>query len=180
MASTRTSIRRQTQAPAERRTSERRLAIKRGTLSIETECAVLDESKDGAKLMLRSQMALPEVFKLAIGSGPSRLCRVAWRQNNEYGVEFLSDKAIRQELKQDSRRSPRESIFDSAMLVYNDGFCTMDCKVLDYSPEGARLQPLRPRDCPIYFQIRIKHGPTRNCMVLRRTGREIAVRFLPD
>ena len=180
MAANRTSIKRQATEPVERRNSERRLSIKRGVIAFEAECAVLDESKQGAKLLLRSKVDLPEEFTIAVGGGGSRPCRVAWRNNQEYGIEFLDTKTVRKEMKQDARHAPREKIFDKAMIVYNDGFCTMDCKVVDYSPEGARLQPLRPSDCPIYFQIRIKHGPTRNCMVLRRTGRELGVRFLPD
>jgi len=167
----------------ERRRGSRQATIKRAVISLETECAVFDVSDKGARLLLRGPMTLPETFKLSIGAGSFKTCRITWRKGNEFGVMFVdSDDAPKPAANPGSekRRSKREAIFDKAMIVYNDGFCTMDCDVVDYSVDGAKLKPLRGRDCPVYFQLRVKHGPTRNCMVVRRDGGKIAVRFLPD
>jgi hypothetical protein len=161
----------------DRRAQSRQLTIRHGVITMETECAVFNVSASGAKLLLNGPMNFPDTFKLAVNSGPAKTCRIAWRKGNEYGVEFVEPNTAP---GNDVRHSAREKIFDRAMIVYNDAFCSMDCEVLDYSPEGARLKPLNPRDCPVYFQLRIKHGPTHNCMVVRRQGRDFGVRFLPD
>ena len=174
---------RKTALEVERRRAVRRPTIRSAVISIESECAIFDISEHGAKIFLRGSMILPETFKLSIDSGPTRTCRITWQKNNELGVEFVnsdSDTGVESERVGESRRGKREKIFDKAIIVYNDGFCTMDCQVLDYSEDGAKLKALNPRDCPTYFQLRIKHGPTRNCMVLRRNGYDIGVRFLPD
>jgi len=166
-----------------RRSSARLPTIRSAVISLESECAVFDVSEHGARILLRDPMTFPETFKLSIDSGPPRVCRIAWRKNNELGVEFLDSHGpagTSRARTGESRRGNREKIFDKAIIVYNDGFCTMDCQVIDYSEDGAKLKALNPRDCPTYFQLRIKHGPTRNCMVLRRNGYEIGVRFLPD
>ena len=167
----------------ERRSSARLPTIRSAVISLESECAVFDVSERGARILLRGPMTFPETFKLSINSGPARVCRITWRKNNELGVEFLDSHGhagTGHAQAGEARRSKREKLFDKAVIVYNDGFCTMDCQVVDYSEEGARLKPLNPRDCPVYFQLRIKHGPTRNCMALRRHGSEVGVRFLPD
>jgi hypothetical protein len=173
------TAKRSVQKPAEQRAEPRQLAIRHGVVTVDTDCAVFDISAKGAKLLLHGPVTFPEIFKLSIDSGAARTCRVAWRKGNEYGIEFV-DPAAAARPAHEARRSKREQIFDKAMIVYNDAFCTMDCQVIDYSPDGARLRPLNPKDCPVYFELRIKQGPTRNCMVLRRSGREIGVRFLPD
>jgi hypothetical protein len=173
------AAKRSVERPVEHRGEPRQLAIKHGVITVDTDCAVFDVSPKGAKLLLHTPVNFPDTFKMAIDGGAARTCRVAWRKGNEYGVEFVDPVKTDQPVKE-ARRSKREHVFDKAMIVYNDGFCTMDCQVLDYSPEGAKLKPLNPRDCPVYFQLRIKHGPTKNCMVLRRTGRDFGVRFLPD
>lgn len=168
----------------ERRSAARLPSIRSATISLESECAVFDVSEHGARILLRGPMTFPETFKIRIGSGPAKTCRITWRKNDEIGVAFIDeagdDAGFGSTPTKDSRRRKREKIFDKAVIVYNDGFCTMDCEVIDYSEDGAKLKPLNPRDCPIYFQLRIKHGPTRNCMVLRRSGRDVGVRFLPD
>ncbi len=177
-------IKRKVASETDRRNGSRQATIKRAVISLETECAVFDLSDKGARLLLRGPMTLPESFKLSIGAGPAKICRVCWRKGNEVGVEFAE--VIEEPAPPpspagaDKRRAKREAIFDKGMIVYNDGFCTMDCAVIDYSVDGAKLKPLRARDCPVYFQLRIKHGPTRSCMVVRRSGAELAVRFLPD
>ena len=164
----------------DRRKAPRQLAINHGVITLQADCAVFDVTPQGAKILLHGGVNVPENFRLSVDSGPSRSCRTVWRKGNEVGVEFDDLEGTGTPATGDARRSKREKIFDKAMIVYNDGFCTMDCEVLDYSEDGAKLKPLNPRDCPIYFQLRVKHGPTRNCMVLRRTGREFGVRFLPD
>jgi len=155
--------------------------ISRGVIRFESECAVKDVTESGATILLPAPDEFPETFRLQIDSGQERTCRIAWRKDSEIGVEFIKPSLAKKHFKEtDIRRSMRESIFEKGIVVYNDGFCTMDCEVRDYSNEGARIRPLNPRDCPVYFQLRIKHGPTRNCMVLHRTGRDFGVRFLPE
>lgn len=153
-------------------------SIKRGVVTLTTDCAVFDVTATGAKLLLHGPMNFPETFQLAIDAEPARTCRVTWRKGSEFGVEFIEATGAKDQVY-DVRRTKREKLFGKGMIVYNDAFCTMDCDVVDYSAEGARLKPLNPRDCPAHFQLRIKQGPTHNCKVVRRSGAEIGVRFLP-
>jgi len=56
-------------------------------------CTVVDISELGAKLAVEGALALPDSFTLLLSpSGhPARRCRVAWRADENVGVEFLGE-----------------------------------------------------------------------------------------
>jgi len=78
----------------ERRASPRRLVNCPGSIVCDTaaaplDCVVADLSEGGARLIVPS--GVPEEFALVVkdGSETSQRCRVAWRLDEEIGVEFI-------------------------------------------------------------------------------------------
>ena len=57
------------------------------------ECTLCDASQEGALLAVADPDGVPDEFILALTSGGAarRRCRVAWRTENQIGVEFLKD-----------------------------------------------------------------------------------------
>ena len=54
------------------------------------ECTVCDLSTKGAGLEIPPLKKLPAEFSIAIrGTGHKTRCRLAWRDNNKIGIEFL-------------------------------------------------------------------------------------------
>ena len=76
------------------------------------------------------------------------------------------------------RRLPREKILKSGVIVYGRERKTMDCMLINYSEEGAKLRPLDALDLPAHFELRIGRNAVYFCEFLRRTGCDIAVRFV--
>jgi PilZ domain len=79
---------------ADRRQAQRELTLKTGTIkSIDIgshiECAILDISTAGARILLPAGVEAPETFDLAMDpDGRSNCCRVVWRSGNSIGVSF--------------------------------------------------------------------------------------------
>src|SRR6476619_1985082 len=57
------------------------------------ECTLCDASQEGALLAVAEPDGVPDEFILALSSDGAarRRCRVAWRTENQIGVEFLKD-----------------------------------------------------------------------------------------
>ena len=57
------------------------------------ECTFCDASQEGAQLAVADPKSVPDEFILVLSSGGAarRRCRVAWRTENEVGVEFLKE-----------------------------------------------------------------------------------------
>jgi hypothetical protein len=56
--------------------------------SVQCECTIMDISQGGAMLAIPAGCVLPDQFTL---TPPSRLCRVAWRNEKHIGVAFQAD-----------------------------------------------------------------------------------------
>jgi hypothetical protein len=53
------------------------------------DCTVRNLSGHGAKLIVGTQVGIPETFDLTFpADGSSRPCKVVWRKEGELGVEF--------------------------------------------------------------------------------------------
>jgi PilZ domain len=53
------------------------------------DCTVRNLSRHGAKLIVGTQIGVPEQFDLTFeGDGSTRACKVMWRRESEIGVEF--------------------------------------------------------------------------------------------
>jgi hypothetical protein len=57
------------------------------------ECTLCDASQEGALLAVANPNSVPNEFILALSSDGAarRRCRVAWRTNDQVGVEFLKE-----------------------------------------------------------------------------------------
>ncbi|GJE42777.1 hypothetical protein [Methylobacterium soli] len=54
------------------------------------DCILSDRTRKSARLLLGQPSRIPCVFTLEIGEGPEQCpARVAWRRQNEIGIEFL-------------------------------------------------------------------------------------------
>lgn len=76
------------------------------------------------------------------------------------------------------RRLPREKILKSGQIVYGRDRQTMDCMLVNYSEDGARIRPLDPLVLPQYFELQLGRSAVYFCEFLRRTGCDVAVRFV--
>ena len=67
--------------------------IDRGNGSPTIECTLCDASQEGALLAVANPDNVPNEFILALSSDGAarRRCRVAWRTQDQVGVEFLKD-----------------------------------------------------------------------------------------
>ena len=54
------------------------------------DCAVLDISGGGARILVSEGVVLPDIVELAIDQwpGPPHTCKVAWRAGAQLGLEF--------------------------------------------------------------------------------------------
>src|SRR5438874_5596243 len=56
------------------------------------------------------------------------------------------------------RRAHRRRVLKGAMIVYNDGHCTLGCQILDVSDTGARVMPADIFLCPAEFVLKPRIG----------------------
>jgi hypothetical protein len=68
-------------------------------------------------------------------------------------------------------------VLKRAMIVFNDGFATMPCAILEISPVGARLRAEAPQLLPDEFDLMMPSQESHHCEVVRRRSLHIAVRF---
>jgi hypothetical protein len=73
------------------------------------------------------------------------------------------------------RRAQRRRTLKNAVIVYNNGYCTMGCQILDMSDTGAKLLLL----CPTEFVLKPQVGEPRYCEVAWRKGTRIGPRLQP-
>lgn len=81
---------------------------------------------------------------------------------------------------QEKRAAPRRRVLKGARLVFNNGQSTIDCTVRNVSDTGALLLVDSSIGIPDQVQLLITSDkvsvPAR---VVRRTVREVAVKFMP-
>jgi hypothetical protein len=59
--------------------------------SVQCDCTIINISKGGALLAIPAGFIVPDQFMLI---PPSRLCRVAWRNEDRVGVAFQADESF--------------------------------------------------------------------------------------
>lgn len=75
------------------------------------------------------------------------------------------------------RAAARAKTLKTAMIIYDQGRCTMPCTILEISPEGAMLRPQDTIWVPESFDLRLPDGTRRHCDVVRKVRTDIAVHF---
>jgi hypothetical protein len=83
--------------------------------------------------------------------------------------------------KPDDRRSKdRRTALKSGRIVYNDGKSSIDCRVRNISPGGARLELGTPQLLPHTFELHIPGQPVRLCNLRWAKGNLVGVSFEPQ
>ena len=59
---------------------------------------------------------------------------------------------------EDRRHQRRDRVLRRARIVFNRGYTSFDCVVVDLSPMGARLRTGPMLGMPDRFELRIEHG----------------------
>jgi hypothetical protein len=75
------------------------------------------------------------------------------------------------------RQSSRRRVLKNALIVFEQGKCTMRSRILDVSDTGALLAPSDVLLCPKEFVLKPDVGEPRNCEVMWRKSDKLGVRF---
>jgi hypothetical protein len=75
------------------------------------------------------------------------------------------------------RQSPRRRVIKNAHIIFQQGHCSMRCRILDLSDTGAMLAPMDVLLCPREFVLKPDVGTPRDCEVMWRKSDSIGVRF---
>ena len=86
--------------------------------------------------------------------------------------------AVPDEREAERRNAPRRRVLKNALIVFNNGHCTMKCQILDMSDTGAKLIPADIFLCPSEFMLKPQLGEPRPCEVVWRKGTKIGVRYI--
>ena len=78
------------------------------------------------------------------------------------------------------RAHPRRRALKNALIVFNEGYCSMRCQMLEVSEGGAKLVPADPLLCPAEFMLRPPIGSARHCEVVWRKGTHIGVTYISE
>ena len=76
------------------------------------------------------------------------------------------------------RQSPRVRVLKTGLIIFQDGNCSMPCRILNESESGAMLAPCDIFLCPKEFVLKPSVGEQHNCQVRWRKGTSIGVQYL--
>jgi hypothetical protein len=93
-------------------------------------------------------------------------------------MELAYQPAMSEEKVVERRGGPRRRVLKNALIVFNNGHCTMGCQILDVSDTGAKLMPADIFLCPKEFILKPQIGEPVHCEVMWRRGTKIGVRYL--
>lgn len=168
-------------APKDTRRKLRRIStLKTGTLTLvgdnqRFDCFIRNLNENGAKLKVGDPSSIPDLIELQLDDGTRHRCQVVWRERSELGVYFVDEASLTRDARGDDAR---DQMLREGQIIFQDGNCTMDCTILNLSRMGALILPRDPISCPDIFDLRVRHGPSFACRVIRRQRNEIGVRFL--
>lgn len=82
---------------------------------------------------------------------------------------------------EDRRGAPRVAVSLDARLIYNAGRASLDCRVVDLSSTGAKLDVDERLPVPAYFDLAIdSQGVVRRGRMAWRAGRGVGVAFVVE
>jgi hypothetical protein len=90
----------------------------------------------------------------------------------------LEERGFDSAWKPERRSARRRRALKNALIVFNNGHCSMGCQIVDMSDTGAKLVPADIFLCPSEFVLRPQIGEPRHCEVAWRRGTKIGVRYL--
>jgi hypothetical protein len=80
----------------------------------------------------------------------------------------------------DRRGSERRRQLKGALIVFNNGHSTINGVLRNLSDTGALIKVPSTIGVPDIFELRISNAERRRCLVVRRSGTEIGVRFVAN
>jgi hypothetical protein len=80
--------------------------------------------------------------------------------------------------RSDRRRTRRRHTLKGASVVFKNGYCSLNCQILDTSEEGALLRVDDFLTCPDGFVLKPRFDPPRDCEVVWRKRELLGVRYL--
>lgn len=92
-------------------------------------------------------------------------------------MDAISRQGVRPDASE-RRRLPREKILKSGVVIYGPDRRVMDCMLINYSEDGAKIRPLDALALPQHFELQLGQRAVYFCEYLRRTGCDVAVRFV--
>jgi hypothetical protein len=78
----------------------------------------------------------------------------------------------------DRRRGDRRRVLKSATIIFNGGYCTLGCQILDVSDSGALVMLADVFLCPAEFVLKPRVGSPRNCEIVWRKSDKVGVRYI--
>src|SRR5579863_7588695 len=78
----------------------------------------------------------------------------------------------------DRRGTPRHRAILGAKIVFQDGFCSMGCVILNFSDRGALLRLSDLCSCPRSFVLRPRFDPPRKCELAWQQGQIVGVQYV--
>jgi hypothetical protein len=78
----------------------------------------------------------------------------------------------------EQRHHPRRRVLQKALIVFDNGNCSMGCQILDMSDTGAKLMPADIILCPREFVLKPQNGEPRHCAVMWRKATQVGVRYV--
>jgi hypothetical protein len=80
---------------------------------------------------------------------------------------------------EDRRGAPRVAVSLDARLIYNNGRASLDCRIVDLSTTGAKLDVDERMPVPPHFDLAIdSQGVQRSARLAWRAGRGVGVAFI--
>lgn len=71
----------------------------------------------------------------------------------------------------------RKKTLRSGRIIFNRGFSTMSCTILEFTEDGAAVKPIAGEILPRYFILELSDGRRFNCEFVHRTKGVVGVRF---
>ena len=85
--------------------------------------------------------------------------------------------AVSEPEDREGRQAFRRKWVTPASISFQNGNCSMDCIVLDWSVYGARIWPSDVDACPDKFTLTTRDGDRFDCVVVWRHDERIGVKF---
>jgi hypothetical protein len=109
------------------------------------------------------------------------------RDSTPFNISFMGLRQIStpagriRSMPTDQRKSRRYSVGHGARIVWDDGSSPQNCRILDVSAHGARLELETAATVPDKFMLLLSHdgGLRRQCCVIWRSENAVGIEFNP-
>ena len=92
-------------------------------------------------------------------------------------MQVTHDIEVAEERVTERRGDPRRQVLENALIVFNNGHCSIGCQILDLSDTGAKLVPADAMLCPREFVLKPQIGASRHCEIMWRKETQMGVHY---